>query len=38
MIEARGVEYSVERPHRALGQQTPAVFLVRWAPLEPATD
>jgi putative transposase len=34
VIEAWRVEYNEQRPHRALGQQTPAAFLARWAPLE----
>ena len=38
VIEAWRVEYNDERPHRALGQQTPADFLAQWVPLEQAAD
>lgn len=33
VIEQWRVEYNVERPHRALKQQTPAAFLASWQPL-----
>jgi putative transposase len=38
VIEAWRVEYNEERPHRALGQQTPAAFPAQWIPLEQAAD
>ena len=31
-IEAWRVEYNTERPHRALGQQTPAAWAAAWSP------
>ncbi len=33
-IEAWRVDYNTERPHGALGQQTPAEFSAAWRPLE----
>ncbi len=33
VIEQWRVEYNVERPHRALRQQTPAAFLAGWTPI-----
>ena len=33
-IEAWRVDYNTERPHGALGQQTPAEFSTAWRPLE----
>ncbi len=33
-IEAWRVDYNTERPHGALGQQTPAEFTASWRPLE----
>ena len=38
MIEQWRVEYNVERPHRALRQQTPAAFLAGWQPTSGARD
>ncbi len=37
-IEAWRIEDNTERPHRALGQQTPAAWTVAWATPEEATD
>ena len=37
-IEAWRVEYNTERPHRALGQRTPAVAEAAWAPPADAAD
>ena len=37
-IEAWRVEYNTERPHRALGQQTPAAWEAGWKPLAEAAD
>ncbi len=34
IIEAWRVDYNTERPHGALGQQTPAEFSAAWRPLE----
>ena len=34
IIEAWRVDYNTERPHGALGQQTPAAFSAAWRPLE----
>ena len=31
-VEAWRIEYNTERPHRALGQQTPAAWEAAWAP------
>jgi putative transposase len=30
IIEAWRVDYNIERPHRALGQQTPAAYSAAW--------
>jgi putative transposase len=38
VIEAWRVEYNEERPHRALGQQTPAKFSARSQPARQAAD
>jgi len=38
VIEAWRVEYNEERPHRALGQRTPAAFLASWEVPEKAAD
>ncbi len=35
-IEAWRVDYNTERPHRALGQQTPAAVQAAWLPLREA--
>jgi len=37
-IEAWRVDYNTERPHGALGQQTPAAFSATWHALEKAGD
>jgi putative transposase len=36
-VEAWRIEYNTERPHRALGQQTPAVWAAAWAPAQKAS-
>ena len=35
-VEAWRIEYNTERPHRALGQQTPAAWEAAWAPAQKA--
>jgi putative transposase len=35
-VEAWRIEYNTERPHRALGQQTPAAWAAAWAPAQKA--
>lgn len=35
-IEAWRIEYNTERPHRALGQQTPAAWEAAWTPAQQA--
>ena len=35
-VEAWRIEYNTERPHRALGQQTPAAWEAAWAPARKA--
>ena len=35
-IEAWRIEYNTERPHRALGQQTPAAWEAAWTPVQMA--
>jgi putative transposase len=35
-VEAWRIEYNTERPHRALGQQTPAAWAAAWAPVQKA--
>jgi putative transposase len=35
-VEAWRIEYNTERPHRALGQQTPAAWSAAWAPAQKA--
>jgi putative transposase len=35
-VEAWRIEYNTERPHRALGQQTPAAWEATWAPVQKA--
>lgn len=37
IIEAWRVEYNTVRPHRALGQQTPAAWEAAWAPAQKAS-
>ena len=37
-IEAWRIEYNTERPHRALGQQTPAAWTAAWTTPVEATD
>jgi putative transposase len=36
-VEAWRIEYNTERPHRALGQQTPAAWEAAWAPAQKAS-
>jgi putative transposase len=36
-VEAWRIEYNTERPHRALGQQTPAAWAAAWAPAQQAS-
>ena len=35
-VEAWRIDYNTERPHRALGQQTPAAWAAAWAPAQKA--
>jgi putative transposase len=35
-VEEWRIEYNTERPHRALGQQTPAAWEAAWAPAQKA--
>jgi putative transposase len=35
-VEAWRLDYNMERPHRALGQQTPAAWEAAWAPVQKA--
>jgi putative transposase len=35
-VEAWRLDYNIERPHRALGQQTPAAWAAAWAPSQKA--
>jgi putative transposase len=35
-VEAWRIDYNTERPHRALGQQTPAAWAAAWAPAQQA--
>jgi putative transposase len=35
-VEAWRIEYNTERPHRALGQQTPAAWEAAWTPAQMA--
>jgi putative transposase len=35
-VEEWRIEYNTERPHRALGQQTPAAWAAAWAPAQKA--
>jgi putative transposase len=37
-VEAWRLDYNTERPHRALGQQTPAAWAAAWAPAQQASD
>jgi putative transposase len=37
-IEAWRIEYNTERPHRALGQQTPAAWAAAWTPAAEVLD